>query len=445
MLFKNTFLGKFCFFILLFLFIYPFKITGLPVSFRVLFAAFGGALLMIRLLALRNIYFSGKIFKLYLAVIPVCFISAISVFVVNNTVDIEYVNFWLLPTLCLFSAYFVISFGLYAIAGFDFFKLAKFYIAVVLAQAVISVFMFFNTSFYLALLSMQQMDAMDMAKSQTAAGSRLLGLGASFMIMGIINCIALLLIAVLLKYQKLRLSFRIYLIISYLIIFTVGMMQSRTTVVGLLVSVCYVFFSSLHVSLVGVKKAYKVLGGIVAVSLLLLLFIRIFAGDFIKKNEQIINYGFELLVNYQETGKFESASTNDLERMYIMPTSLKTYIAGDGRFNIVPGVPISGYYMHTDVGFLRMLYYFGIPGLFFFMLYQFLLTKYSFTVPLPGYKVLIFYFFLLVILWNLKNILDTNVLFTPFCMLNILKSKLQFANAKKAAVGVHQPVVSGIL
>ncbi len=108
-----------------------------------------------------------------------------------------------------------------------------------------------------------------MLKSEESIGSRLLGLGASFMIMGVINCVALLLIAILLKQAKLSRSYRIYLILSYLFIFAIGMMQSRTTVVGVLISVAYLCVSSLRFGVVGVKKAARNIGNMILISLLL--------------------------------------------------------------------------------------------------------------------------------------------------------------------------------
>ena len=65
-------------------------------------------------------------------------------------------------------------------------------------------------------------------------------------------------------------------------------------------------------------------------------------------------------------------SSNDrLKGMYVFPETLKTWLIGDGYFsnprNIDPyfiGKEIGGYYMGTDVGYLRFIFYFGLGGLF---------------------------------------------------------------------------------
>ena len=326
--FRNNIFGKITFFILLFLFVYPFKMVGLPVSFRVLFSVFGAAILVLRLLALRTTFFSFRLLHLAIVAIAICIMSVFSTYIFNHAGDPEFVNFWLMPTFCFLSAYFVISFGLAAFPQLDFFLLSKYFIAVVLAQALLSAAMFLAPNIYTALLSIQQMDELDMLKSEESIGSRLLGLGASFMIMGVINCVALLLIAILLKQAPLTKRYRLYLILTYLAIFAIGMMQARTTVIGLLVSLAYLCVSSFRLGIKGVKKAAVIIGNIIVVSLLLVAAVVVMAKDFIEENQQIINYGFEMIKNYQENGKLESASTNQLQDMYVYPEQVKTYLVG---------------------------------------------------------------------------------------------------------------------
>ena len=61
--------------------------------------------------------------------------------------------------------------------------------------------------------------------------------------------------------------------------------------------------------------------------------------------------------------------------MYIFPDNLKTWFIGDGYFDnpyysdsepYYVGPKMGGYYMGTDVGYLRFIYYFGLIGLFVF-------------------------------------------------------------------------------
>lgn len=63
--------------------------------------------------------------------------------------------------------------------------------------------------------------------------------------------------------------------------------------------------------------------------------------------------------------------------MYVFPDNLKTWIIGDGYFsnpyNTDPfyiGTRSRGYYMGTDVGYLRFIFYFGLIGLSAFIAFS---------------------------------------------------------------------------
>ena len=68
--------------------------------------------------------------------------------------------------------------------------------------------------------------------------------------------------------------------------------------------------------------------------------------------------------------------------MYILPDNLKTWLIGDGYIEnpttIDPyytGEVIKGFYMGTDVGYLRFIFYFGIFGLLTFIAFFIAITK----------------------------------------------------------------------
>lgn len=94
-------------------------------------------------------------------------------------------------------------------------------------------------------------------------------------------------------------------------------------------------------------------------------------------NEQfykLFRFAFEGFFNYVEYGEWETASTDKLRTMYVFPDTLKTWIIGDGYFsnphysdpNYVGKTTKLGYYMGTDVGYLRFIFYFGMIGLLAF-------------------------------------------------------------------------------
>lgn len=89
--------------------------------------------------------------------------------------------------------------------------------------------------------------------------------------------------------------------------------------------------------------------------------------------ENDIRFGFEGFFSLSETGEWNVSSNDRLRSMYVWPDNLKTWLIGDGYFsnplNTDPyfiGKITGGYYMGTDVGFLRFIYYFGVIGLMAF-------------------------------------------------------------------------------
>ena len=88
-------------------------------------------------------------------------------------------------------------------------------------------------------------------------------------------------------------------------------------------------------------------------------------------------FGFEGFFSLAETGRWETNSNNILKNMIVFPDNLHTWIIGDGYFdnpfnrdmNYI-GPNFGGYYMATDIGYLRFLFYFGLIGLLLFCVYM---------------------------------------------------------------------------
>jgi len=74
----------------------------------------------------------------------------------------------------------------------------------------------------------------------------------------------------------------------------------------------------------------------------------------------------EIFRNFLSRGSFHSASVDALASMYVLPDSLKVYVLGVGQY-FDSGVSGLRYYMGTDVGYLRLLYYSGVGSVFVFM------------------------------------------------------------------------------
>ena len=89
-----------------------------------------------------------------------------------------------------------------------------------------------------------------------------------------------------------------------------------------------------------------------------------------------------------------------------LPTDGKTWIIGDAQYEDERG----GYYMHTDVGYLRVLFYGGLIGLFLYLLYIYKVTHLVFIRSGKDSQIKLFLtvYYLLVLIWMWKGHCDTN-------------------------------------
>ena len=85
-----------------------------------------------------------------------------------------------------------------------------------------------------------------------------------------------------------------------------------------------------------------------------------------------LRFAFEGFFSLVETGEWHVGSNDVLMDMYVFPDNTKTWIIGDGYFSNPYADPnflgeiTEGYYMNTDVGYLRFIFYFGVIGLIIF-------------------------------------------------------------------------------
>ena len=100
-------------------------------------------------------------------------------------------------------------------------------------------------------------------------------------------------------------------------------------------------------------------------------------------------FAFEGFFSLAETGKWNVHSNEILKDMFVLPDSFKTWVIGDGYmenpYHLDPyyiGPKWGGYYMATDVGYLRFIFYFGVIGLgifcgYFIKLGQILMNRFK--------------------------------------------------------------------
>lgn len=267
-------------------------------------------------------------------------------------------------------------------------------------QVIISVLMFFVPTISSFFMGIQTFDDTAATLANEVLGFRIIGFGAYFFGGGVLFALFILLTAQLMIESKKDIILVKYIII-YVLLTLVGIAIARTASIGILLTLIFII----------VRKKYKFLLGFV--SSLVLIFI-ILLGSILYLNENIldsntIRFMFELPMNYIESGSLSSSSTDQLKSMYILPHNISTYLIGDGYFI---DKEYGSYYKDIDVGFLRVIYYTGIPGLICYLcvgcFFINKLRKSKFADNNIAFFVILSCFFILV---NLKGFYDFVAIF----------------------------------
>lgn len=194
---------------------------------------------------------------------------------------------------------------------------------------------------------------------------RLYGIGAALDIAGSRFAAVLILVVSMLRNTH---KYTWLYIISFFVIGAVGNMIARTTTVGVLMAVLFFIHSTkcgTRMTLSNKSSFYFKFLSILALTVLVIVY-------FYNANPQFrsnFRFGFEGFFSLFETGQWQSQSNDILMSMYRFPEKLRTWLIGDGYMHnpmVDPyynGYHWKGFYMGTDVGYLRFLYYFGIFGL----------------------------------------------------------------------------------
>ncbi len=200
---------------------------------------------------------------------------------------------------------------------------------------------------------------------------RLYGIGAQLDIAGARFSAVLVLAAVVLPREKDNMTFAqiILVLLSLIVIGVVGNMIARTTIVGVIMSIVYwiaLWLFGKTVRSDGQRSLSKA-----AILLLVVLFpTTVFLYRTDKQVRHQLRFGFEGFFSLAEKGRWEVSSNEILQSMVVFPDNLRTWIIGDGYFenprndvNYLGDSTKKGFYMGTDVGYLRFIFYFGIFGM----------------------------------------------------------------------------------
>lgn len=215
---------------------------------------------------------------------------------------------------------------------------------------------------------------------------RLYGIGACLDVAGIRFSAVLIMILFFLINANVAKRWYTYFVclVSFVFIAVVGNMIARTTLVGLLLAIGLLTISpwvrrgneSPNDNEGEHGRNYRVIWGWLGGFIVLAVPICIWYYQTNATFHDDLRFAFEGFFNLAERGDLSYSSNETLKNMYVFPDNLKTWIIGDGYFTnprlIDPyftGEIIGGYYMGTDVGYLRFIFYFGVIGLLMFSFY----------------------------------------------------------------------------
>jgi len=378
------------------------------VNTKMILAFFGGLAMVFHWIKMEGIYVSKEFFTAVFIALIFSGICYYSVVYVNETNNFDYVSYVVSMFVWYSGAYFLCTAIAYINGKIDIPSVVKLLTTVTVAQCFIALLIEFIPavkSFVDNVLftGNQRMNELD----------RLYGIGAELDVAGVKFASVLVMIAIILSesdFIKSKRGLSTFYIVSFLIISLIGNMIARTTSLGMLIGVGYVtlktgfwsgFFSYLNARL----WLRTVIVGVIILGVVTTLYNSYY------EFYSLFRFAFEGFFNWVETGEWQTASTEVLKNMWVYPDNLKTWIIGDGYF--LDPYNSALYYMQTDVGYLRFIFYCGLVGLSVFCIF-FIYLSLSIYARFTKYKIL-FLLLLVVVFGNwIKVATDIFVVYAIF-------------------------------
>lgn len=403
------------------MYFFPFEFFFLPgVNTKMMMAVVGLIIFGYRIAQSKYGYMSKNLFLLTMFGAGVSFFGFLSV-TVNETPDYAYATYLMSMWVWIGGAYAVCNI-IKGVHGYIDFRLACNYLTVVCVSQCVLAMMIDNIPEMKRAVDSVVMQGQTFLNESNVR--RLYGIGASLDVAGSRFSVVLVLLAFIIK-ETFEKHEQLLLSLAYLICFfaiaVMGNMVARTTTVGLAVALVYWLLDSGLLKL-QVNREYRALFGTFLVVLLVAVPLLVTLYETNPETRKLLRFAFEGFFSLAEQGSWEVASNDKLRTMYVFPETMKTWLIGDGYFSSPQNVdpyytgPIrGGYYMGTDVGYLRFIFYFGTLGLAAFSIFMGKVTQLCIR-QFKEYKI-VFLMFLAVnfIVW-FKVATDVFLIFALFLM-----------------------------
>lgn len=406
-------------------FFFPFYFTFLPtVNTKMMMAALGGFLLLVKLARSGSAQIDKGIFSVSLWAILVSLASLISM-VLNNTPDDSYLGYVVSMWVWLAAAYFVVSAIKFTHGSVTIERVCVYLITVGVLQCFLAIAV--DTipvvkTFIDSILAGEGF----MGKNET----RLYGLGCALDVAGTRFSALLVMIAFLLPKAAQKEKSGLYmtlLLVAFCVLVGIGSIIGRTTVVGAVLALLYMFYTFLLKNNIPDDIRKKLMRWVVG-GMFVGIVVAVGLYNFSPQWQKYFQFGFEGFFSLAETGRWEVHSNSQLAAQFLLPDNAWTWIIGDGYIastTIDPyyiGKAWTGFYKGTDVGYSRFLFYFGLIGLVIFSLF-FVKVCQVCANRIKEYKYMFVIFLLINFIVWFKVSTDIFVVFAPFLCLSALKDE----------------------
>lgn len=408
-------------------FFFPFYFTFLPtVNTKMMMAAAGFLVFLVDLSKNRTANINRDFFVLSLLAALVSFVSFLSM-TINETPDDSYMTYLVSMWVWLGAAYFMVSTVKWTHEKVSIELLCFYLIAVGGIQCILALAIDQNYSVKAFIDSILYGYGF-MGKNE----NRLYGLGCALDVAGGRFSALLIMIAYLLPRMVKRKNRNIYilfLLTAFCLISLVGNIIGRTTTIGLAVSIAYLFYIFIFQK-ISDKNEKSILLRWITVYFSVAVVISVFLYNVNPQWREHLRFGFEGFFSLFENGRWEVHSNDMLKSHYVFPDNMRAWIIGDGRIastDIDPyytGKAWSGFYMGSDVGYVRFIFYFGLTGLIAFSLFMIKAGLICFK-RFRDYRYMFLMFVALNFIIWLKVSTDIFLVFAPFlCLINADKEEL---------------------
>ncbi len=356
------FLGKIFLFILFFNYLYQINYSFSPLSTNVLLGIVGIIIYVVYPTVRREMVDGISVKNILYLFVPLEFISFFSI-IVNTSTDFYFIKWGIINVLNFFGAMFLTYLIKKTWGYLNAHLIVKLMLFSALVQLTLALAMWINPTLYEFLFSVVHYDEIALRSMDRTEGHRLLGFGLSFFTSGVIHGLILILMS---SFYEKKNSLKMFLwTLAFIYIAAVGMMMARTTIVGIIVAIILITLRTLQREIT-IKKYVSIFA---TICIIVFSFTTILYG-FFEEFKTAIDFGFQMFISKQETGEVHVDSWAHMLEMYIFPSDLSTWIIGDAKW-----YDAGGYYMGTDIGFIRMIFYFGLLGLSLFLLYNIYMLK----------------------------------------------------------------------